>query len=773
MAILLLAASLLAIGGVPFYLHLSQGRPLCLPRLPARGDDPPQTLPPFSAPDGLPIPTQEEWVDYGPILETGAEGDWDFFFAGLTPASVVKKDGVYYLYYVAADGYRSHDGDSRHRSIGVATSEDGIRFTKFEGNPIMTHRPYDGEEEGANSAGVTVDEQGRFVMVYGAAAGPADRIIADARFAYSDDGLAFSDAGLALYHCNFRLYGFGDEIFPVAVLRQENRWVVYYQPNGIPGTERTLGAAWGERLDALTNSTMVLNRESGGLPVDTWGNVILLDEETLLFFNQRLWWPDTFVEVRVASPETPYHLSEPVTRYELPSLKRGVVFLDKERRTWFLYYNDFGRFWQVKLAPFGPPDNTPPTAPANLTARATAHDRVELAWQPASDPDTGVVAYRIYRDDFLLGSTKDQSWWDTGLDELKQYRYRVTAVNFHGVEGPEAEMALTTPASASPPAIVSVLAAGNLDRVVITFDQPVEAVTATSLAHYAIDGDIVIIQADLAVNERAVTLTTTPHKAGSVYTVTLKGITGQTERPRTVAATRWRYTAAPVTGLVGRWLDSGAETGEMADLSGYNGDGWLYGTMPVDDPAGAHYFDGVAAYAQIPGHGRLQALTDDSFTFAVRVRPEALPVTPHGARILIRSGEHPAYFHGLSLMPNGRFQARLIHGDESATLLYSPQVRLGQWYHLALVVDTESGQLHLYVDGSPVAGSPRPLGGPPAAVWGKLPRDDRSGAYFLGATLPDRGAGSFYNAYFQGVLADARLYERALSAGDIELIGQE
>ena len=440
-AILLLLALALLLNARPFYLYVTQGRPLCLPSLTSVGgrlqtalsraevDNPAGQHAPIPA-----LPAPEDWVDYGPVLESGEEGEWDFLWAGVSPASVVKKDGTYYFYYVAGDGDRSFDGGARHRAIGVATSTDGVRFEKYAGNPIMTHSPYGGEEEGANSAGVTLDHDGRFVMVYGAAAGPRNGIVADARYAFSDDGLTFTDAGEALYHCDIGLYGAGDELFPVAVLRQEERWVVYYHPNGVPRTQRTLGAAWGPSLDRLTHSAAVLDGDDGVLPANGWGNIITLDQETLVHFGQWRWWPDTFAEVRVSSPQAPYRLSEPLFRYDIPDLKRGVVFLDKERRTWFMYYNDFSRFWRLKLAPYGVPDNTSPTVPAGLRATAMAHDRAELAWRPATDMETGVVEYRIYRNGEFLGSSREPLWVDSDLAQGEHYRYEVSAVNFHGAE---------------------------------------------------------------------------------------------------------------------------------------------------------------------------------------------------------------------------------------------------------------------------------------------------------------------------------------------------
>jgi glycosyltransferase involved in cell wall biosynthesis len=204
------------------------------------------------------IPGPDDWVDYGPILEKGDEGEWDFSFAGITPASLIKKDGTYYLYYVGADGYRSFDGGPRYRSIGVATSEDGIKYQKYEGNPIMTHSPLSHEEEGANSAGITLDQQGNFIMYYGAAIGETDTTInANGRLAVSQDGFNFIDKGIVVNRLNPFLYGFGDEIFPVAAFQHQGRWNVYYQPNGC-FERKDIRNGWGSRMDRLPRSSACL-----------------------------------------------------------------------------------------------------------------------------------------------------------------------------------------------------------------------------------------------------------------------------------------------------------------------------------------------------------------------------------------------------------------------------------------------------------------------------------------------------------------------------------
>jgi len=418
------------------------------------------------------IPKATDWVDYGPIFEAGAEGAWDFNLNWL--ASVVKKKDTYYLYYVGSDGYRSDDGEAaRHRAIGLATSTDGIRFTKYPGNPIMTHAPFNGEEEGANSAGVTLNTDGEFVMYYGAAFGAKDQINADGRVAVSEDGFTFTDLARVLDHRSplvhrlvperfhgahefvqkvfhpSALHGHGDEIFPVATFEHNGTWHVYYMPNG--GTApRTLGLAWGPSIDNLPCSVKVLDG-SWKQPVRTWGNVSQLGPDKIALFVQKLWWPDTFVEIHTAAPDAPHQLSEPVERYHIPDLKFGTVFLDSERKTWFMYYATFDRFLKLKLAPAGERDITPPAMPTNVSAVASVHDKVELSWNPANDPDTGVVQYKIYRNNRPVGSTNNHTFTDSGLAELTRYVYDIAAVNFHGLEGPAAQRIVTTAADTGRP----------------------------------------------------------------------------------------------------------------------------------------------------------------------------------------------------------------------------------------------------------------------------------------------------------------------------------
>lgn len=98
------------------------------------------------------------------------------------------------------------------------------------------------------------------------------------------------------------------------------------------------------------------------------------------------------------------------------------------------------------------PDGTPPTTPTGLTATATGPTSIDLTWSPASDPETGVAFYRVYRGGALVGMATTTAFADTGLKPATTYTYQVSAVNTDSLEG-----ARSTPASATtnPPPVTT------------------------------------------------------------------------------------------------------------------------------------------------------------------------------------------------------------------------------------------------------------------------------------------------------------------------------
>jgi len=300
------------------------------------------------------IPKQSDWTDRGTALSPGPSGSWDARLTGaITPATVVKFNGVFYLYYIGADGNRSTDGGPRHRALGVATSTDGIHFTKYSANPVITHLPHNNEEEGVFSAGAMV-AGGRVILYYGAMdAGSAtsQSVDGDIRLAVSSDGLKFSDKGDVVSHADGSVWGSGDELFPVGVHQDRDTTYVYYIAKG-GGASWDLGLARGPAPDRLPTTGPAL---TAGSQVRGGTDPVQVDPNTLAFFIVRD--PDSprSIEVWTAPADNPGKLSGPVETYKFSDVDTATVMLDRSTNTWFMYYrNSLQDSISVKTAPAGP-----------------------------------------------------------------------------------------------------------------------------------------------------------------------------------------------------------------------------------------------------------------------------------------------------------------------------------------------------------------------------------------------------------------------------------
>lgn len=394
----------------------------CMPAAPSQYDD-----------LEIAIPAQSDWTDYGSIFEAGQPGEWDLYLWGGFAGTAVKKEGTYYLYYQGASDYRTaYDESVMWRAIGVATSPDGVNFEKYGGNPLLTWFPNDNVEEGAVSGSAVLNEEGDLVLVYGAnTEESATTVNADARRATSTDGFTFTDRGIVLDRTDRSVWASGDELFPIVAIRDEGRWFVYYIPNGVLQRGR-LGVAWGTDLHHLDRSSAV---RAGGATVRVWGmgGAARVGQGVYALFLNRV--VESRTEVRLVSLGRPDRLSAPVETYRFEGVRQATVLLDEEARTWFMYSRGEDMYG-VKLAPAGEPDTTPPTVPELLTAVAVSDGHVELSWRPATDPDTGIAVYKVYRDGAYLDTVKGWSYSDGDPPANTGCSYEVSAVNYHGLEGP-------------------------------------------------------------------------------------------------------------------------------------------------------------------------------------------------------------------------------------------------------------------------------------------------------------------------------------------------
>ncbi len=299
----------------------------------------------------LAIPDQADWIECGPIFSAGAEGEWDFYLWGGFASTVVKKDGIFYLYYQGSDGYDDEEHTVTWRSIGVATSSDGVNFTKYEQNPVLTWFPNNNLEEGAVSGGAFLDTTGEIAIYYGANYWiGGSEVNADGRLATASDGFAFTDQGVVLDHSDSNVWGSGDELFPVIGFEDNGRYVTYYIPNGVPQRGQ-LGVAWGNSRDGLTNTAAA---RSGASTISVWGpgSFAKVGPDVYALFTNDVYGPDgPVLEVRTVSLDVPDSLSAPLQSYQFENVWEGIVYLDDETDTWFMFYRSFDHeYYGVKIA---------------------------------------------------------------------------------------------------------------------------------------------------------------------------------------------------------------------------------------------------------------------------------------------------------------------------------------------------------------------------------------------------------------------------------------
>src|SRR4051812_24741301 len=112
---------------------------------------------------------------------------------------------------------------------------------------------------------------------------------------------------------------------------------------------------------------------------------------------------------------------------------------------------------RLAATPDAPPptDQTPPTAPAGVTAAAVSSTQIDLSWNAAAGATKG---YRVYRDGATTaaavipaGTTR---YSDAGLPPSSTHTYRVAAVDLADNEALSAQVTATTAAAAGTPAAV-------------------------------------------------------------------------------------------------------------------------------------------------------------------------------------------------------------------------------------------------------------------------------------------------------------------------------
>ncbi len=198
--------------------------------------------------------------------------------------------------------------------------------------------------------------------------------------------------------------------------------------------------------------------------------------------------------------------------------------------------------------------------------------------------------------------------------------------------------------------------------------------------------------------------------------------------------------------------------GNVQDSSGNGYNGTPFNDPPfAQAPAGfgqAIQFDGFADYVELPIGSLMASLR--SATFSTRILFDGTGST--WQRAFDFGTGATAY---MFLSPNNgatnspRFAITTSAGGGESIVTAPAGLTPGQWHHIAVVIDADSMMLTLYVDGQAVD----------STETGTLPAD-------LGQTTQNWLARSQYTAdpYFAGSLDEFRIYNRALSAGEVRYL---
>ncbi len=95
---------------------------------------------------------------------------------------------------------------------------------------------------------------------------------------------------------------------------------------------------------------------------------------------------------------------------------------------------------QVCATTLSPPDTTPPSTPAGLTANVVSSSQINLSWTASTD-NVGVTGYKVYRDEVSLQSVAGTSTSDAGLNADTQYCYTVSSYDAAGNESAQSTQA--------------------------------------------------------------------------------------------------------------------------------------------------------------------------------------------------------------------------------------------------------------------------------------------------------------------------------------------
>jgi hypothetical protein len=342
-----------------------------------------------------------------------------------------------------------------------------------------------------------------------------------------------------------------------------------------------------------------------------------------------------------------------------------------------------------------------------------------------------------------IAQTSNTSYTDAALT-AGTYYYLVKARDAAGNVGPASNEASATATADTTAPAVAVSAPANGATVSLTITVTANASDNVSVAgvQFLLDG--VALGAEDTASPFSTSWNTRTASNGT-HTLTARARDGA-GNVTTSAAVTVTVSNTAATGLIAAYGFNAGSGTSTADATGTGHTGTLSG--PTWTTAGkngnALSFDGVNDYVSVADANDLDLTT--GMTLEAWVRPAALA---NWNTVLMKQGSASTLAYTLYANDGSPWPAvtvRIGTNDQSAT--GASQLPLNTWTHLAGTYDGTA--LRLYVNGVQVGSRPQ---------TGSM----------LTSTLSLRiGGNAVWGEYFKGVIDDVRIYNRALTAAEIQ-----
>ena len=403
------------------------------------------------------------------------------------------------------------------------------------------------------------------------------------------------------------------------------------------------------------------------------------------------------------------------------------------------------------------PDTTRPTAPTGLAATAVSPTQVSLGWTASTD-NVGVSGYRVERcqgascTNFAQVATPTATAHsDTGLSPSTVYRYRVRAVDAAGNLSTYSSIAAaTTPAildtsPPSAPAGLTATAAGS-SQVDLNWAASTDNVSVSGYRVERCQGAGCTNFAEVA-TPTATAYSDTGLSPSTTYRYQVRAVDPSGNLGEYSTAAEATTAVAPPTppGLVGGWaFNEGAGT-TTADASGKGNLGTVMGASWATQGryGNALSFNGANSMVRVADSASLDLTS--AMTLSAWIRPTA---NQNGWRTILQR-EADAYFLNASnsdgpLRPSG---GGTLGGNTQ--YLSGPTANpVNTWTYVAFTYD--GAALRVFVNGTQVA---------TRAATGAI--QTTNNPLWIGGNSP-------YGEYFQGLIDEVRVYDRALPQADIQ-----